>query len=91
MSARSRSIPTPPPETIYKKETDFVLDNIRSERLRNKQNPIIPEYDASHDRHSRHYFRRKLVQNLLRKTVAAPHKLYPTITFYAPSKNDLVV
>ena len=91
MSARCRSIPTPPPDAIAKQENAFVLDNIRSERLRNKQNPIIPEYDASNDRHSRRYFQRKLVQNLLRKTVSVPQKLYPTITFYAPTKNDLVV
>ena len=91
MSARCRSIPTPPPETIEQKEKAFVLDNIRSERLRNKQNPIVPEYDASTDQHARRYFRRKLVQNVLRKTIAVPQRLYPTITFYAPTKNDIVV
>ena len=91
MSARCRSIPTPPPEVIVEQEKSFVLDNIKSERLRNKQNPIIPEYDAAVDKHSRRYFQRKLVQNILRKTVSVPQRLYPTITFYAPTKNDLVV
>lgn len=91
MSARSRSIPTPPPPVTERREKEFVLDNIRTERLRNKQNPIVPEYDASIDRHSRRYFRRKLVQNVLRKTKTDRLRLYPTITFYAPTKNDLVV
>ncbi|XP_076806518.1 uncharacterized protein LOC143450019 [Clavelina lepadiformis] len=91
MSARCRSVPTPPPSTLESKEKNFILDNVRSERLRNKQNPIIPEYDASLDRYSRRYFQRRLVQNVLRKTVTTPLRLYPTITFYAPSKNDIVV
>nr|XP_002123793.1 uncharacterized protein LOC100183978 [Ciona intestinalis] len=91
MSARRRSIPTPPTPKILDKERNFVLDNVRSERSRNKQNPIIPEYDALLDLHSRRYFRNKLVQNVLRKTTYSPQRLYPTITFYAPTKNDLVV
>jgi len=91
MSARRRSLKTPPPNVLKQKEEKFCLDNVRSERLRNKQSPIVPEYDAMYDRHSKRYFKRRLVQNLLRKTVTSPQRLYPTINFYAPTKNDIVV
>lgn len=91
MSARRRSIPSPPPEVQKAKERNFVLDNVRSERLRNKQEPIYKEYNAQLDHHTQRYFRRRLVQNLLRKTITEPQRLYPTITFYAPTKNDIVV
>uniref|UniRef100_H2ZF75 Uncharacterized protein n=1 Tax=Ciona savignyi TaxID=51511 RepID=H2ZF75_CIOSA len=91
MSARRRSIPTPPASRLQEQERNFVLDNVKTERLRNKQNPIIPEYNAVVDPYTRRYFRHKLVQNVLRKTTYTPHRLYPTITFYAPTKNDMVV
>lgn len=91
LSARRRSIPTPPMHERIEREKGFVLDNIRSERLRNKQNPIYTEYNALNDVHAQRYVRRRLVQNVLRKTIFEPQKLYPTITFYAPTKNDMVV
>lgn len=91
LSARRRSIPTPPPSKIEEREKAFVLDNVRSERLRNKQSPIYVEYNALNDAHAQRYIRRRAVQKLLRKTIFTPQKLYPTITFYAPTKNDIVV
>jgi len=91
MSARRRIIPTPPTDKMLDQESNFVLDSIRSERLRNKQAPIVPEYNALYDKNSRRYFRRKLVQNVLRRTLETPQRLYPTITFFAPTKNDIVV
>lgn len=91
MSARRRSIPTPPPNEIEGKENGFVLDSVRSERLRNKQNPIYKEYNALNDAYARRYIHRRLVQRILKKTAFTPQRLYPTITFYAPTKNDIVV
>lgn len=91
MSARRRSIPTPPPKEIQEREEGFILDSVKSERLRNKQNPIYKEYNALNDANARRYIHRRLVQRLLKKTAFAPQRLYPTITFYAPTKNDIVV
>nr|XP_039250883.1 uncharacterized protein LOC120328457 [Styela clava] len=91
LSARRRSMPTPPPIELDERERGFVLDSVKSERRRNKQNPIYVEYNAMNDIHARRYIHRRMVQSLLKRTAFSPQKLYPTITFYAPTKNDIVV
>lgn len=68
------SFPTIPTATslreLREKESNFILDCIRMEKLRYKWSAdIIPKYDAQEDEHAAHYFKSPLVQGILRRTI----------------------
>jgi len=88
LSARRRSLSTPPSPDIRHKEKSFVLDNVRMERSRTKGCPIGPQYNAMEDRHSANYFKPRVLKDILPK-LKATEPLNPSIMIYAPNqKND---
>jgi len=88
LSARRRSLSTPPSPDIREKEGSFVLDNVRMERSRTKGAPIGPQYDAMRDRHSANYFKPRILKQVLPK-LKTQEPLNPSIMIYAPNqKND---
>jgi len=68
LSHRHRVQKTPNVEKIRQREQKFTNDAIVTERKRTRFKDIIPQYDASEDRHCKAYFKRKDVQQLINVT-----------------------
>ncbi|XP_045210142.1 uncharacterized protein LOC123561682 isoform X2 [Mercenaria mercenaria] len=68
LSHRHRIQRTPSLQDIRSRESKFTNDAIVTERRRTRFKDIIPQYDASSDRHCKAYFKRKDVQQLLNVT-----------------------
>ncbi|XP_060560099.1 uncharacterized protein LOC132720110 isoform X3 [Ruditapes philippinarum] len=71
LSHRNRIQRTPSIQDIRARETKFTNDAIVTEKRRTRFKDIIPQYDASSDRHCKAYFKRKDVQQLLNVTRSA--------------------
>ncbi|KAL4229382.1 hypothetical protein ACF0H5_012421 [Mactra antiquata] len=65
LSHRHRVQRTPNVQDIRAREEKFTNDAIVTERRRTRFKDIIPQYDASSDRHCKAYFKRRDVQRLL--------------------------
>ena len=58
---------------MVEKEDTYVNDAIITEKLRTKYKPIIPPYDAQHDKHAKLYFNKTDVRDLM--SVTCPYEL----------------
>ncbi|WAR04695.1 hypothetical protein MAR_020064, partial [Mya arenaria] len=65
LSHRNRVQRTPSLDAIRAREQKFTNDAIVTERRRTRFKDIIPQYDASADRHCKAYFKRQDVQQLI--------------------------
>lgn len=69
LSTRRRIPPTPYKESVVSKEERFVIDCVRTDALKSKRRPVIPQYNAMDDEHSQGYFKKRSVKDLLKRTL----------------------